>query len=198
MIVNYAGEGIFPLRKNIVEWQVGTLLSLCRSKIYYDKMHSIDRNWLEQCISTCIIQINNMSFLHFLVEWCKVFGQNNNEIHWKKALLESRTTSNKPVCTQERFERKVRSVICEHAEITVNEFSRIHSAITHARSTYAVHINPGEMQALPGLDTAYNIANAYTSFLGHAQDHYIPLLETYELGFEQEVVSFLNHQFAME
>lgn len=190
----YDGEGPYTISEIVLPWQIQTLHSICRSYIYYTSTSEIPNQHLEVSIHNCIIQFRSMLISSFIMDWCKVFGVNNNEIHWKKLFTECRTPGGSLVCNRDRYENKVRRVICDTAEVSMDVFNETHHAMRDTRNYFIAHVCPDDIPEIPSISTAYTIASAYNSFIMKTTgiDVEIPSFEFYEELFEDEVRVFLD------
>ncbi|MBV1916230.1 MAG: hypothetical protein KUG72_12640 [Pseudomonadales bacterium] len=143
----------FKLKKEILEIQLDLLWKFTRSLAYYraiqQEQKRIERNkvfWTHTM---------NAHYLRAIIDWCIVFGADQNEAHWKK------------LSTNEIDELKleVRPLILKAGSFTESEFKAYHSEITDFRNGYASHRNVGFNSNVPSLDKAYEIAKEYFEWL---------------------------------
>ncbi|ADP98875.1 hypothetical protein HP15_3111 [Marinobacter adhaerens HP15] len=92
-------------------------------------------------------QLINSSYTTAVIEWCKAYGTNNEEFHWKKVFGE-----NSSFITDLSWE----------LNLTKDDLERYRVAMTEARSKRIAHSNmDGEAEIkLPQFDTAINMARA--------------------------------------
>lgn len=164
-VINHPNTRTICVSDEIVRWQWDILFSIGRSYCYRDHLSTLLEELPDGAHKNAVLQTHNTMFSMFLVDWCKLFGANNNEIHWKKAHLKHRTLGGSQVCTKEQYLTIVRQFILDHAEITKNENQAAYNAMTDSRNKYAAHINPHDMPAMPYLETPYKIAKGYYAFL---------------------------------
>lgn len=186
ILIKHPDTPVITVSRKIIEWQWLVLLSIGRSYTYRSHLSSLLESMDDGEHKTAIIQTHNTMFTTFLIEWCKIFGTNNNEIHWKKAYAKHYTTDNRITCPANKYEPTVRAFILDNAGVSLKDFNASHGAMTTSRNSYAAHCIPDDMPAMPILEIPYKIANAYSAFLGGARGHNIfPLSEHQDL-FESE------------
>ena len=187
MIINDPVVGPLPVSGDVIEWQHVFLMSIGRCYKYrsvvFDSLSTID----DSPRRDGLVHLNNVLFSQFLIEWCKIFGANNNKIHWKKLYVSGTAVDTHYRMNQKTFEGKMRQLLCHHAGITVAEFDKTHKSMTDARDKYAAHLDIGEVPPMPFLEIPYKVANALTVvFGGLVGDRYHPL-ESYSDTFLAEI-----------
>nr|WP_287412670.1 hypothetical protein [Pseudodesulfovibrio sp.] len=168
-IIHHPNTRLICASEEIVNWQWNVLFSIGRSHIYRKHLQSLLERLADGDYKNAVTQTQNTMFSTFLLDWCKIFGANNNEIHWKKALLNHKTIEGHTICTKQQYATIVKQFIFEHAEITEAESQSATNAMKDARNKYAAHINFQRMPVMPYLDIPYKIARAYYAFLFKVQ-----------------------------
>jgi len=139
----------FPLSKRIVENQLELLWNFTRSLAYYRAINqdfpriSTNREfWLNTM---------NTFYLKAVNDWCIVFGADHNESHWKQL----------PQDNVDFFKKEIRSLILEVTDFSKSEWDLYWEEMVGFRNGYTSHRNVNISENVPGLDKAFEVAQAY-------------------------------------
>lgn len=191
-ILKFPSGGICPVHAHIVNWQFELLHSIGRSKIYYKALERAYSNMEEGHLRNALVHLGNVSFLNFLIDWCKIFGSNNNKSHWKKIFYEAMALDKKPICTRDAFERNVMHAIFNECELDTEEYKKIVKSVKKARDKFAAHLDIGEIPEMPNLEVPYCIANALSCLYGNFIGDKSPSLKDLEEDFQSEIESIIE------
>ena len=146
------GAQNYTLSKRILEEQVDVLFNYTRSYVYYKviqaNLHSL--NGLDFWTHTM-----NTHLLNSVIEWCKVFGIDSNESHWKKICLNNKET----------FEVEIRQRILMQTGFTLKEWFDYWESFCEFRNEYCAHRNPDRTLPVPIMEKSFNAASAYFNFI---------------------------------
>lgn len=140
------------ISKKIFEEQADILFSYTRSYAYYEVINSkIDllssfNFW---------IHTRNTHLLYAIIEWCKIFGTDRNESHWKKIFKKE----------SKYFENAVRERILNKAEFSGAEWNDYWKKLCDFRNEYCAHRNPDSQIPVPFMDKSFKAASAYFEFI---------------------------------
>ena len=146
------GARDYILSKRIFEEQVDVLFNYTRSYLYYkiigEHLNSLDGFdfWTHTM---------NTHLLNSIVEWCKVFGIDSNESHWKKICIDNNHT----------FEESIRQRILTHTGFTPEEWFDYWKNFCEFRNEYCAHRNPERTLPVPIMEKSFNAASAYFNFI---------------------------------
>jgi hypothetical protein len=146
------GAREYSLSKRILEEQVDVLFKYTRSYVYYKviKAHLHSLNGFDFWTHTL-----NTHLLNSIIEWCKVFGIDSNESHWKKICLNNKQT----------FEDSIRQRILMQTGFTPKEWFDYWESFCEFRNEYCAHRNPDRTLPVPIMEKSFNAASAYFDFI---------------------------------
>jgi hypothetical protein len=129
----------------------------------------------------------------FLIDWCKIFGSNNNNDTHYTRLLDTRIEHNR----FDNYKDCVVNHICAHCGISCDEFNSISKKIKKSRDKFASHIEIDNIPEIPFLNDGINVLIGYVDFLGRFDadtllDNEIAIIEIEEHleFFQEELASF--------
>jgi hypothetical protein len=102
-----------------------------------------------------LVETLNTHLSMSVVEWCKIFGTDDNEIHWKKAVI---TNSKK-------FQDEFRLKIHETTKLSHKEWENYHSEMIGFRNKYVAHYDKNYKDPVPKMDNALTVAFAFDEWL---------------------------------
>lgn len=187
LLINHEGMRTVAVSREIVTWQWTVLMSIGRCFVYQRHLQSMFEAMEASDYKASIVHTHNAMLEMFLINWCKIFGANNNEIHWKKAYLEHRTVHGNLICTRQNYEQNVRDYFLGKADLDGTDFTNIHQSMTDSRNNYVAHCNPYELCPIPFLDDPYLIADGYADFLSGAEGVRLRSLSYFQPTFTREV-----------
>ncbi len=191
LLIRDPHEGLLPISSGVFSWQINSLISLARSYHYKPVFELVIQGLDAGPRKNFVMQMHSISFLSFVVEWCKVFGTNNNSIHWKKLYYSGTPLDDMKRLSQEAFERHVRSAILRYSGVTQDDFNKAYSSVKAARDRFAAHIDINDIPPMPFLEIPYRIANALTVlFTGFVGDPFRDL-NSYHDEFVAEIEAVL-------
>ena len=143
----------FWLNHEIVEIQMGLLRSFARSLAYYRTIHqdcsrlNTDKEFWCHIINTCLLRA--------ITDWCKVFGPDSNESHWKNISDKHKT----------EVSTEVRTLILKAGNFPKREWNEYWELMCEIRHKHIAHTVPGFSGLVPHMDKALNIAIEYFGWL---------------------------------
>lgn len=169
-LVKIESAPLITLKEDVVSWQVNSLLSLIRSYHYKRALENADSKEMKTAKERAFVQIHNTSYLNFMIEWCKIFGSNNNKTHWIRARGSLKTNDGSEVITEEQYINVVKNYIKDKVKISFNKMRKIKKSIKRGRDRYAAHTDIDRIPQMPFIDDGYKIAVAYLCFLTKSDD----------------------------
>ena len=192
LLIQDPHEGLLPISSEVFRWQFDTLNAIARAYHYKPVFIRVLGQMEAGPRKNFIMQMHGVSFLSFIIEWCKIFGANNNEIHWKKLYAQGTPLDDKRQLSPQAFEQRVRRALLRYAGITHEEFKQTYESVKNARDRFAAHVNPNDIPEMPFFDKPYRIANALTVlFTGIVGDEF-RILDSYQAAFTAEITSVLE------
>ncbi len=145
----------YVFNKKVIETQIPLLVKFAQSLASYRAI-SQDFKRIKQNQSFWI-QTADANFLRTATIWCMIFGADDNETHWKKALNN--------INAIDKFKREIRTLVCTASKLTDAEWKKYHKEMCDFRNTFASHRNLSLQCNNPDFTAAYNIADAYFEWL---------------------------------
>jgi hypothetical protein len=102
-----------------------------------------------------LVETLNSHLKMSVIDWCKIFGTDDNEIHWKKAVI---TNSKK-------FQNEFRLKIYEATKLNAKEWDDYHREMIGFRNKYVAHYDKDYNDPVPRMDNALTVAFAYDELL---------------------------------
>lgn len=99
------------------------------------------------------VHLTNVTLNDLIIKWCKVFGTDENELHWKKS------------SKSDGYTEFVRRLIISAFNGDSEFWKSYHEEMCHFRNTYSAHRNVGEYRSVPLLDDGFKVAACYFDFL---------------------------------
>lgn len=90
-----------------------------------------------------------------VIDWCKIFGTDENKLHWKKAVITN----------LEKFKNEFRLKIYEATKLSSKEWDDYHREMIDFRNKYVAHYVEGYDEPVPKMDNALTVAFAYDEWL---------------------------------
>lgn len=172
----------FLFNAKVIEAQHELIVEFSRSFIYYRTIHkSLSLKQLKTDEQFWIHSLN--AFLNSaIIQWCKVFGTDSNEVHWKKAINENYIN----------FQKVIKDEILKNTNFSFNEWKNYHKEMRNFRNSYSAHRHTSNLPPVPFLVKAFKVATAYFDFM-HRE---LPLFwqqdsKEIKMKFEKEVGSAL-------
>ncbi|MCP4253763.1 MAG: hypothetical protein GY775_10195 [Candidatus Scalindua sp.] len=97
----------------------------------------------------------NTCLLRAITDWCKVFGPDNNESHWKNVSGEHRN----------EVSIEVRTLLLKAGNLSKSEWQEYWELMCEFRHKYIAHSVPGFNEPVPHMDKALKIAKEYFGWL---------------------------------
>jgi hypothetical protein len=97
----------------------------------------------------------NSHLMMSVIDWCKIFGANSSELHWKNTVVKN----------SEKFQDEVRQKIYETTKLSSKEWEDYHKEITDFRNEYVAHYVDTHNEPVPKMDNALTVAFAYDEWL---------------------------------
>lgn len=136
-------------KQDVVEAQIPSLIEFAKClgayRAIYQDIGKISQNkqfW---------IQTADSNFMRAVTVWCKLFGTDDNYIHWKNA-----SASN-----SELFVAAVRAEITSAGGFNDTQWADYHAEVRHFRNTYVCHRELIATGSVPHMTSALEIAKAY-------------------------------------
>jgi hypothetical protein len=191
-LVNYDREGFYTISSSVLAWQFDLLKSIGRCRAYYKEIRPLLGNIEDERIKNYATHTCNKMFLSFIIDWCKIFGSENNKTHWKKLFKKHYTTDGTLICKEDAYINKVESVIFAECGMDLDGFKRAKKKMVKARNKFAAHVDIGEIPEMPYMDVPYGIAQAFCIFLSHIEGDNFETLDDLADMFEGEAMAFLR------
>jgi hypothetical protein len=102
-----------------------------------------------------LVETLNSHLRMSVIDWCKIFGTDGNEIHWKKAVI---TNSKK-------FQNEFRQKIYKATGLNSKEWGDYHREMIGFRNKYVAHYVKDYDEPVPKMDNALTVAFAYDEWL---------------------------------
>ncbi len=122
-----------------------------------------------------------------VIDWCIIFGTDDNDIHWKKATIGH---------TGE-FQNNFRLIIYEKTCLNKQEYQEYHKELIDFRNKYVAHVDMSHTEPVPIMDNALKVAITYDEFIRKElkvvciQDDPKPISESVA-DIRNEVIEVLN------
>lgn len=97
----------------------------------------------------------NTHLMNSIIEWCKVFGIDSNESHWKKICLKN----------NQSFEAEIRQRIQTQTGFSSKEWFDYWKRFCEFRNEYCAHRNPDRTLPVTFMEKSFNVAAAYFNFI---------------------------------
>ena len=178
---------MYPVNAEILHWEFKVLMSLGRNYHYIRYLNEIETD--DVALHNCVVQQISGMYINFFVDWCKIFGVDGNEVHWKKLFMKHNYKFPNLIKSDDKFQNAVRSCIYEEAKLSKRQFDKLFKRMTDFRNLYAAHIVPGEIPEMPFIDEPYQVANALTKFLAHIEGDEFRTLDSYRDEFRAEIAT---------
>ena len=133
---------------DVFEHQLGSLVQLGCSYGYFKiakEDSPRDAFW---------IQFERVHLFTAVLQWCTIFGTNDNEIHWKRLVPNS-----------DSFKAEVRGLIYQAGGFDSDSWAAYRQNILTARNKYIAHNVPGAEPVRPNFKPAFEIASEYYNWL---------------------------------
>lgn len=173
----------FMFNTKVIATQFELIVEFLRSFTYYNTLHkSLKLKQLKNDEQFWIHSLN--SFLNnAIIQWCKVFGTDSNESHWKKAINEYDIN----------FQEAIKDEILKSTNFSFDEWKNYHKEMRNFRNVYSAHRHTSNLPLVPFLDKAFKVTTTYFDFM-HRE---LPLLwsqdsKEIKMEFEKEVESLLS------
>lgn len=173
----------FLFNTKVIATQFELIVEFLRSFTYYKTIHkSLPLKQLKTDEQFWVHSIN--SFLNYaIIDWCKIFGTNSNEVHWKKATNID--------CLN--FRQAIKDEILKNTNFSFDEWKIYHNEMRNFRNTYSAHRHLSISSPVPFLDKAHKVALVYFDFM-HRE---LPLIwqqdsKELKIEIEKEVEAVLS------
>ncbi|WP_189421356.1 hypothetical protein [Cellvibrio zantedeschiae] len=128
------------------------------------------------------VHLLNVTANDLIIKWCKVFGTDDNELHWKKT------------SSSEHYEKTVRDLILKNFAGDIEQWREYRKSVCDFRNTYSAHRNIENYREFPELLPSFRVAESYFNFLVRApvewiEDH--PLLGEYYNNHKEKIIKKL-------
>ena len=90
-----------------------------------------------------------------VIEWCKIFGTDDNELHWEKTVIMNSC----------KFQNEFRLKIYEATKLSAKEWKDYHSTIIGFRNKYVAHYDKDYDEPVPKMDNSLTVAFAFDEWL---------------------------------
>jgi hypothetical protein len=168
--------------------QIYLLYRFARSLIYFREIRkrigcnegSIKKSWFW-------VYTSNSHLMMSVIDWCKIFGTDDNETHWKKSTIGN----------SRKFQNEFRSKIYKATGLNSKEWQGYHRMLRNFRNKYVAHAVLDHDAPVPKMDHALTIALIYDKWLREElnivciQDDLKPLPESIT-EFRNEAIEVLN------
>lgn len=156
---------------NQINGRYKILYSFFRSKACYDALKNYTDK-LDSKVTHPFVHTQNLFLQDTFLSWCKVFGVNSEDCHWKK-LFEN--------------EYDFRVVLLTELSITQNLFKDYWESVVHFRNQWIVHFDPaGKQKPVPEFEIALKSAKILFDYI--TRDH----SQLYEYRGPESIDDFMN------
>jgi hypothetical protein len=97
--------------------------------------------------------LSNVTLTDLIIKWCKVFGTDDNELHWKKASVSN------------GYIDHIRGLIIGRFDNNLDSWGQYRKGVINFRNTYSAHRNVEEYAPVPFSSKSFEIAELYFNFL---------------------------------
>ena len=97
----------------------------------------------------------NSHLMMSVIDWCKIFGTDSSELHWKKAVITN----------SEKFKNEVRLKIYEATELSPKEWGDYRKEMTDFRNEYVAHYVEDYDGLVPKMDNALTVVFVFDEWL---------------------------------
>ena len=173
---------MYGLNDDIVANQIGILQNeYCRSFTYFRE--------IERHLSTLNknrefwVHLHNTLLNDAVLKWCKVFGADDNEVHWKKS------SQNK------EFHAAVRENLLYRTGFTLEEWKAYHQIMRDFRNSYSAHRNISALKPVPWMDKSFDVAASFFDFIVdqyHPWAGHQPYLGEVRKHYQDEIISIIS------
>ncbi len=134
----------FVFNTEVIATQFELIVDFLRSFTYYKTIHkSLQLKQLKTDEQFWVHSLN--SFLNSaIIQWCKIFGTDSNEVHWKKAITKDHNN----------FQEVIRDMILKNTNFSIDEWKNYQNKMRNFRNTYSAHRHLSNLPPVPFLDKA--------------------------------------------
>lgn len=151
MISLFLGDFVHQYEESVISNQMSLLIEYGQSYAFFKvvsehlKENRVDLEFW--------VHLNNVTLNDLIIKWCKVFGTDDNELHWKKS------------SSLDGYTKQVRELILNVFDGNFKYWEEYRKEKCNFRNTYSAHRNFREYKAVPKLDKGFQVAACYFDFL---------------------------------
>ncbi len=146
----------YRVNEDILYKQLKCMRRFARILHYYREIRKrIDNIGCSKKEKWFLVETLNSHLRMSVIDWCKIFGTDDNEIHWKKAVI---TNSKK-------FQNEFRQKIYKATGLNSKEWGDYHREMIGFRNKYVAHYVKDYDEPVPKMDNALTVAFAYDEWL---------------------------------
>ncbi len=146
----YRGN-MYDYHEGIVANQMSLLMEYSRSVAFFDEVKTFDYHSRED--AEYWIHLSNMAINDSIIKWTKVFGTDDNELHWKKS------------SDSIGYQYQVRSLINGLFKGGRVEWVSYHKSMVTFRNTYSAHRDIQNYLDVPFINSGFKVAEVFFDFL---------------------------------
>lgn len=192
MEISHQDLGTVFVRRDVLKWQVDAIENVARSYSYY-RIAQRNNNEIESNRIHARTHVMTLCVTNFIIDWCKIFGSNNNNKTHYTRLIDTRQGHNQ----FENYRKSVEDHICSCCTISNDDLVSISKTMHKFRSRFAAHIDINRIPAVPSLRDKLDIAIGYVGFLNRFDadtlwDNEIMIVNVAERSgfYEEELATF--------